>query len=335
MGTACGILHKEEEENSIISNISPTIDINLYISNIDTIIEKLLSVRGFKPGALVDLKEEEIKFIINSSLPIIKKEKVLVELEAPLKVCGDIHGQYYDLLRIFEHYTYPDKNNFLFLGNYINFGIQSIEVICLLLCYKIKYPGKITLLRGNHEVSYISRMNGFYDECKRRYNIYLWKSFMTLFNYFPIAALIEQKIFCVHGGFSPELKAVEDILKIKRPTDIPDSGLLFDLLNSEPDKDVIEFDKNDKECSILFGENRVFGEKIVSDFNKKNNLDLIVRGNKVVQDGYEFFADRHLITIFSAPNFKGEFDNSAGMLSIDENLTCSLQVLRPRPVITL
>ena len=328
MGTGCGILHKEEE-NSIISNISSTIDINL-LPNIDTLIEKLISAWHFKPGTSVDLKEEEIKFIINSSLPIIKKEKVLVKLEAPLTVCGDIHGQYYDLLRIFEHLTYPDKNNFLFLGNYINFGKNSIEVICLLLCYKIKYPGKITLLRGNHESTCTSRLYGFYDECKRKYNVHVWKSFLTLFNYFPIAALIEEKIFCVHGGLSPELKAVEDILKIKRPTDIPDSGLLYDLLNSEPDKDVIEFDKNDKECSVVSGEKIViFGEKTVSDFNKKNNLDLILRGNKFVQDGYEFFADRHLITIFSAPNFRGEFDNSAGILFIDENLTCNLKVLRP------
>ena len=298
--------------------------INSDISlNIDIIIEKLLSVRSCVPGKLVDLKEEEIKFIIDKSLPIIKREKVLVELEAPLQICGDIHGQYYDLLRIFEHCGYPGDYNYLFLGNYVDFGKQSLEVISLLLCYKIKYPEKITLLRGNHESSITSRIYGFYDECKRRYNVRIWRIFTDLFNYLPFAAIVNEKIFCVHGGLSPELNKIEVILNIKRPTDIPDTGLLCDLLNSDPDKDVIEYDENDKGYSV------VFGEKIVLDFIKKNDLDLIVRGNEVVDDGYEFFAERHLVTIFSALNFKGEFDNSAGILIIKEDLTYSFKVLRP------
>ena len=298
--------------------------INSDISlNIDIIIEKLLSVRSCVPGKLVDLKEEEIKFIIDKSLPIIKREKVLVELKAPLQICGDIHGQYYDLLRIFEHCGYPGDYNYLFLGNYVDFGKQSLEVISLLLCYKIKYPEKITLLRGNHESSITSRIYGFYDECKRRYNVRIWRIFTDLFNYLPFAAIVNEKIFCVHGGLSPELNKIEVILNIKRPTDIPDTGLLYDLLNSDPDKDVIEYDENDKGYSV------VFGEKIVLDFIKKNDLDLIVRGNEVVDNGYEFFAGRHLVTIFSAPNFKGEFDNLAGILTIEKDLTCGLKILRP------
>ena len=291
--------------------------------NVDILIEKLLSVKNFKPGKEVDLKEEEIKFIIDKSFPIIKKEKVLLELEAPFQICGDIYGQYYDLLRIFEHMGYPGEYKYLFLGNYVDFGKQGLEVLCLLLCYKIKYPEKVILLRGNHESSVVTRIYGFYDECKRRYNINIWRSFILLFNYLPIAAVISENIFCVHGGLSPDLNKIEDILEVKRPTDIPDSGLLCDLLNSDPDIDVIEYDENDKGYSV------VFGEKIVLDFIKKNDLDLIVRGNQAVDDGFEFFAQRHLLTIFSAPNFLGEMNNSSGILLIDENLNCSLKVLRP------
>ena len=191
------------------------------------------------------------------------------------------------------------------------------------MCYKIKYPNKITLLRGNHESSPINRINGFYDECIRRYSIGLWKSFSELFNYLPFAAVIDEKIFCVHGGLSPDLNKIEDIKKISRPTEIPDSGLLCDLLFSDPDIEVIEYDENDKGISV------VFGEKIVKDFLKNNDLDLIVRGNQVVDDGYEFFAHRGLITVFSAPNFRAEYDNSSGILIIDENLNCSMKVLRP------
>ena len=291
--------------------------------NVDSLIEKLLSVRGNKPGKQVDLKEEEIKFLIDQSLKIIKDQKMLVELEAPLHVCGDIHGQYYDLLRIFEHCGYPGEYNYLFLGDYVDRGKQSLETVCLLLCYKIKFPEKVTLLRGNHESSVTNRIYGFYDECKRRYNVRLWRSFTDLFNWLPVAAIIDEKILCMHGGLSPDLKTIQSIQEISRPTDIPDTGLLCDLLWSDPDKDVLEYDENDRGVSVIFG------EKIVQDFNKKNDLDLIIRAHQVVDEGYEFFAQRQLITIFSAPNYCGEFDNSAGIMIIDDSLTCSLKVLRP------
>ena len=289
-------------------------------SEVDNILERLLSVRGNKPGKTVDLKEEEIKMLIDKSLIIIKEQKMLVELEAPLRVCGDIHGQYYDLLRIFEHCGYPGDNNFFFFGDYVDRGKQSLETICLLLAYKIKYPNKVYLLRGNHESSVTNRIYGFYDECKRRYNVRLWRNFTELFNYLPVAALIDEKILCMHGGLSPDLRNISSISEISRPTDIPDSGLLCDLLWSDPDKEVLEFDENDRGVSV---------EKIVNEFNRRNDLDLIIRAHQVVDDGYEFFAQRQLITIFSAPNYCGEFDNSAGIMIIDEALTCSLKVLRP------
>lgn len=192
--------------------------------DVDPILERLLAVKGNKPGKTVDLKEEEIKMLIDKSLAIIKDQKMLVELEAPIKVCGDIHGQYYDLLRIFDHCGFPGDNNYLFLGDYVDRGKQSLETICLLLAYKIKFPQKVYLLRGNHESSLTNRIYGFYDECKRRYNVRLWRSFTELFNYLPVAALIDEKILCMHGGLSPELRNFTSISEIARPTDIPDSG---------------------------------------------------------------------------------------------------------------
>ena len=291
--------------------------------DVDSIMNQLLSVKGNKPGKQVDLKEEEIKFLIDKSLQILKEQKMLVDLEAPIHVCGDIHGQYYDLLRIFEHCGYPGEYNYLFLGDYVDRGKQSLETICLLLCYKIKFPENFFLLRGNHESSVTNRIYGFYDECKRRYNVRIWRSFTDLFNFLPVAALIDEKILCMHGGLSPELKNLQNIENISRPTEIPDTGLLCDLLWSDPEKDILDYDENDRGVSV------VFGEKVVEDFNKKNDLDLIIRAHQVVDEGYEFFAKRQLITIFSAPNYCGEFDNSAGIMIIDESLTCSLKVLRP------
>ena len=133
--------------------------------DLELILEKLLSVKGMRPGKNVDLREEEINFLIANAMPIISSQSMLLELESPINVCGDIHGQYYDLLRIFDHCGYPDEENYLFLGDYVDRGKQSLETVCLLMAYKIKYPKKIYLLRGNHESSVTNRIYGFYDEC--------------------------------------------------------------------------------------------------------------------------------------------------------------------------
>lgn len=137
-----------------------------------------------------------------------------------LQICGDIHGQYYDLLRLFEYGGFPPEANYLFLGDYVDRGKQSLETICLLLAYKIKYPENFFILRGNHECASINRIYGFYDECKRRYNIKLWKTFTDCFNCLPIAAIIDEKIFTMHGGLSPDLNSMEQIRRVMRPTDV-------------------------------------------------------------------------------------------------------------------
>jgi len=108
----------------------------------------------------------------------------------------------------------------LFLGDYVDRGKQSLETICLLLAYKIKYPENFFILRGNHECASINRIYGFYDECKRRYNIKLWKTFTDCFNCLPIAAIIDEKIFTMHGGLSPDLNSMEQIRRVMRPTDV-------------------------------------------------------------------------------------------------------------------
>merc|ERR1712032_287687 len=132
-------------------------------------------------------------------------QSALLELEAPIKICGDVHGQFQDLLRLFEYGGLPPESNYLFLGDYVDRGKQSIETISLLLAYKVKYPCNMFLLRGNHETATITRMYGFYDECKRRYNTKVWKRFIDAFNCLPVCALVQEKILCMHGGISPDL----------------------------------------------------------------------------------------------------------------------------------
>ena len=236
---------------------------------------------------------------------------------------GDIHGQYYDLLRLFEISGFPPEHNYLFLGDYVDRGKQGIETLCLLMIYKIKYPENFFMLRGNHESEEVTKLYGFYDECKERYSIKLWKSFVEMFKYLPIAALIEDKILCVHGGLSPELVKYEQLYNINRPTEVPSSGLLCDILWSDPSEEYDNWEKNDR------GRSYYFSEKNLDKFLDDNKLDLICRAHQVVDDGYAFFGNNRLVTVFSAPNYCGEFHNCASIMKVDENLTCSFNVIKP------
>ncbi|KAF8822016.1 serine/threonine phosophatase PP1 [Cardiosporidium cionae] len=292
-------------------------------STIEGIIGKLLEVRGSRPGKPVQLTESDVRMLCHRSRDIFQRQPILLELVAPIKICGDIHGQYYDLLRLFEYGGFPPKANYLFLGDYVDRGKQSLETICLLLAYKIKYPENFFLLRGNHECASINRIYGFYDECKRRYSVKVWKTFTDCFNCLPVAAIIDEKILCMHGGLSPELNSMDQVRQIARPTDVPDTGLLCDLLWSDPEKDMSGWGENDRGVSYTFGND------IVASFLRKHDLDLICRAHQVVEDGYEFFASRQLVTLFSAPNYCGEFDNAGAMMSVDEALMCSFQILKP------
>jgi serine/threonine-protein phosphatase PP1 catalytic subunit len=128
--------------------------------------------------------------------------------------------------------------NYLFLGDYVDRGKQSLEVVCLLFAYKIKYPENFFLLRGNHECAGINRIYGFYDECRRRYSVKMWKQFCNTFNCLPCTAVIDDKIICMHGGLSPELAQMEQIANIARPCDVPDTGLLCDILWADPDPSI-------------------------------------------------------------------------------------------------
>ncbi|XP_038723335.1 serine/threonine-protein phosphatase PP1 isozyme 3-like [Tripterygium wilfordii] len=291
-------------------------------SVLDGLINRMLEGRG-RPGKQVQLSEGEIRQLCITSRTIFLKQPNLLELEAPIKICGDIHGQYSDLLRLLESGGFPPRANYLFLGDYVDRGKQSLETICLLLAYKIKYPENFFLLRGNHECASINRIYGFYDECKRRFNVRLWRVFTDCFNCLPVAALIDEKILCMHGGLSPDLQNLDQIRNIQRPTDVPETGLLCDLLWSDPSNDIQGWGANDRGVSYTFGADRV------REFLKKHDIDLIIRAHQVVEDGYEFFANKQLVTIFSAPNYCGEFDNAGAMMSVDENLICSFQILKP------
>ena len=291
--------------------------------NIDIIILKLLSVRN-KTNKEVKLQYSEILWLCEEVTKIFLNQPVCLYLDTPVNICGDIHGQYSDLIRLFEAGGYPPDVNYLFLGDYVDRGEQSIETICLLFSFKIKCSNNFFLLRGNHECASLNREYGFYDECKRRYNIKLWKKFVDVFNCMPYSAIVEDKIIFMHGGLSPSLKNLGQLNEIIRPTDIPDEGLLCDLVWSDPESNLKGWDINDRGVSYTFN------EKIVDNFLTIHNLEVLVRAHQVVEKGYEFFNGRKCVTIFSAPNYCGEFDNAGAMMTINEDLVCGFKVFKPK-----
>lgn len=295
-----------------------------HVLDVNKVITQLLAGRkkSDKP-VQVNLAEWQVRQLCHVTREIFMEQPMLLELEAPVNIVGDIHGQYEDLLRHFDKLGYPPQANYLFLGDYVDRGKNSLETICLLLAYKIKYPNNFFLLRGNHECASINRIYGFYDECKRRYSAKLWKTFTDLFNCLPIAALVEGTIFCMHGGLSPQLMDLSQIRNIPRPIDVPDSGLVCDLLWGDPDESVTGWGINDRGVSF------VFGSAVVQNFLSKHDCSLIVRAHQVVEDGYQFFAQRSLLTLFSAPNYCGEFDNAGAVMGVSEDLTCWFSILPP------
>ena len=325
----------KNEENIINTNSQNNINIEEDKKvDIDEIIKKLYPFEN-KPMSqrlkneqikLISesnlLSEEELKYLCNKSMEIFMQESSFLELTAPIIICGDVHGQYRDLIRLFDFGGTPQKKQYLFLGDYVDRGKNSIECISLLLAYKVKYPKNIFLLRGNHESEMINRTYGFYDECKRRYNLRIWKIFSDCFNWLPISALVNERILCMHGGLSPELHELNNIKQIVRPTEVPDEGLLCDLLWSDPESDAKDWAPNNRGISVLFNEKLI--EKAIDELD----IDLICRAHQVVENGYEFFAQRKLVTVFSAPNYCGEFDNHGAFMTVNKDLMCGFKVLQ-------
>jgi serine/threonine-protein phosphatase PP1 catalytic subunit len=246
------------------------------------------------------MEEHELLRLCEAARATLLDDPILLRLSPGLTVCGDVHGQFADLLRLFElgGGDPSPSNPFLFLGDYVDRGRNSLEVLACLLALKVLHRQQVFLLRGNHECSSVSRIYGFFDEVARdRFNVRLWRAFCDVFNCLPVAAIVGERIFCIHGGLSPHMHSPESIESIERPIDIPETGLLCDFLWSDPDPDITGWSRNDRGVSFTFGID------IIDDFLQRFNFDIIVRAHQVVESGYQFAGEyRQLVTVFSAPN---------------------------------
>lgn len=283
------------------------------VQDVDCWIERLLKLEV--------LNEVEMRSLCRKVIEVLIEEENVAELNAPIVLCGDLHGQYYDLIeKLFPLGGPIAQTRYLFLGDYVDRGNHSIETISLLLCYKLRFPDQITLLRGNHESRQTNSTYGFYDEILQKYgNINTWHILNEVFDCFPLAALVDEKIFAVHGGLSPDLPYVDSIRSLYRREEIPQIGPSCDLMWSDPEE-IEGWAVNPR------GSGWVFGQSIVSEFCHLNDVSIIVRSHQLAEEGYKIWFDDNFVTIWSAPNYCYRCGNKACILRFDENLESSFEI---------
>ncbi|KAL5169630.1 Serine/threonine-protein phosphatase BSL2 [Glycine soja] len=305
------------------------------------VVAHLLKPRGWKPPVRRQffLDCNEIADLCDSAERIFSSEPSVLQLRAPIKIFGDLHGQFGDLMRLFEEYGAPSTAgdiayiDYLFLGDYVDRGQHSLETISLLLALKVEYPNNVHLIRGNHEAADINALFGFRIECIERMGerdgIWTWHRINRLFNWLPLAALIEKKIICMHGGIGRSINHVEQIENIQRPITMEAGSIvLMDLLWSDPtENDSVEGLRPNARGPGLV----TFGPDRVMEFCNNNDLQLIVRAHECVMDGFERFAQGHLITLFSATNYCGTANNAGAILVLGRDLVVVPKLIHPLP----
>jgi serine/threonine-protein phosphatase 2A catalytic subunit len=263
-------------------------------------------------------------------------------------VCGDIHGQFYDLAELFRIGGKCPETNYLFMGDYVDRGYYSLETVTLLVALKVRYKNRITILRGNHESRQITQVYGFYDECLRKYgNANVWKHFTDTFDFLPMTAVVAGRIFCLHGGLSPSIDTLDHARDLDRVQEVPHEGPMCDLVWSDPDDRYVS--------TFLFrclfaclcrslltrpnsfihafscgwgisprGAGYTFGVDITEQFTHINGLYFIARAHQLVMEGYQWQHNRSVVTVFSAPNYCYRCGNQAAIMEVDDTVdTCA------------
>jgi len=273
------------------------------------------------------LPEEDLKRLCDKVKDILLEESNVQPVSSPVTVCGDIHGQFWDLLELFRTGGELPNTNYVFMGDFVDRGYYSLETFTFLLVLKAKWPNKITLLRGNHESRQITQVYGFYDECQQKYgNSNAWKYCTQVFDYLTLAALVDGKILCVHGGLSPDIRTLDQIRTIHRNVEIPHEGAFCDLMWSDPEDSVDTWLVSNRGAGWLFG------YKVTDEFTKINNLDLVCRAHQLVMEGFKYmFPNENLVTVWSAPNYCYRCGNVASILELDQNLKREFKIFQAVP----
>ncbi|KAK7925704.1 hypothetical protein WMY93_008014 [Mugilogobius chulae] len=247
------------------------------------------------------LTEGQVKTLCEKAKEILTKESNVQDVTCPVTVCGDVHGQFHDLMELFKIGGKSPDTNYLFMGDYVDRGYYSVETVSLLVALKVRFRERITILRGNHESRQITQVYGFYDE-----------------------SLVDSQIFCLHGGLSPSIDTLDHIRALDRLQEVPHEGPMCDLLWSDPD------DRGGWGISPR-GAGYTFGQDISETFNHANRLTLVSRAHQLVMEGYNWCHERNVVTIFSAPNYCYRCGNQAAIMELDDTLKYSFLQFDPAP----
>ncbi|KAH0791087.1 Ser/Thr protein phosphatase [Histomonas meleagridis] len=278
-------------------------------SKINTLIKNIIT------NGTVNISTTDVADLCKKASEVLLKENSLLELQAPINVCGDIHGELNDLIALLQIGGFGLDTKYLFLGDYVDRGENSYEVFCLLIALKIQFPNNIFLLRGNHECEEMSENFEFAVEVGRKASPTVLPYFYEVFDSLPIAAIISDRIFCVHAGISPELTSIEQIRSIARPVCIQKSSLLADLVWSDPSSEVVEWETSPRGTSYLWG------IEPAKRFLQENQLCMILRGHQVAATGvdFPFGSDLTVVTVFTSSSPLSQ--NVAAFLSVNEDDT--------------
>jgi serine/threonine-protein phosphatase 2B catalytic subunit len=274
------------------------------------------------------LAKEDALEIIRRATDLLRKESNVLHLQDPITVCGDIHGQFYDLVKLFEVGGDPLQSQYLFLGDYVDRGCFACEVCLYLLSLKICAPKTFFMLRGNHECRHLTAYFNFKKECIYKYDLDVYDAFMTCFDALPLGAILNGRFLCIHGGLSPDVLSVADIDSINRFREPPPSGPMCDLLWADPMED--EDDESEADADFLHNDLRgcsyVFSYRAASTFLKNNNLLSVIRAHEAQDEGYRLYRKCEttdfpsVICIFSAPNYCDVYNNKGAIIRFQNNL---------------
>ncbi|KAJ8587253.1 serine/threonine protein phosphatase 2B [Rhizopogon salebrosus TDB-379] len=271
--------------------------------------------------------EDQAMFILEKATALLRSEPNVLQVDAPITVCGDIHGQYYDLMKLFEVGGSPADTRYLFLGDYVDRGYFSIECVLYLWSLKIWYPDTLFLLRGNHECRHLTDYFTFKLECKHKYSERIYDACMESFCALPLAAIMNKQFLCIHGGLSPELNTLDDIRTIDRFREPPTHGLMCDILWSDPVEDFGQEKMNESFVhNHVRGCSYFFTYQAACQFLERNNLLSIIRAHEAQDAGYRMYRKTKstgfpsVMTIFSAPNYLDVYNNKAAVLKYESNV---------------
>jgi diadenosine tetraphosphatase ApaH/serine/threonine PP2A family protein phosphatase len=265
--------------------------------DLSALVDRLLHNAGATAG--------EVQEVCRLSAELLQREDNVLRVSSPFSLCGDVHGDFENLLEIFDIFGLPPEGRYLFLGDYVDRGERSIEAMLLLLCLKLRFPRDMYLIRGNHESTHMTITFGFYNEIMNRYQDFaIWRAFMEVFKCIPLGAVVDGRLLCVHGGLCPCFTNVQQLEFVNRFVELPLNGIILDVLWSDP-FDGLGFQTSPRQAGYRWGRD------VSKKFTRENGLEAIVRGHEQKPGGFEITHDDLVVTVFSTPNYVKIFSEAA------------------------